>query len=287
MEGRLWIIVLTLLPAPNSGRSRFFYDRRTILMVLLWAVLHDRPQSWACDPANWPDALRPPALPDPSTLSRRKRRDDVHEELVQAQDAIRGRLGEATRDAAIDSRPVVVGGGSKDRMARAGRAVGGFARGYRAHMLVDAAGIVRGLAVRPMSVNERIVARPLLAHAPRPIQRVVADANYDSVALHRIAAQRGVRFYTGIRLGRVGRRQNPRRVRLQQLSRTEVGKKAFAKRDAIERVFGRMSNIACGLKALPAWVRGFDRAAFWIEAKVLIYHAYLLDIRNRQLKVAA
>ena len=37
-----------------------------------------------------------------------------------------------------------------------------------------------------------------------------------------------------------------------------------------------MSNIACGLKPLPAWVRSLQRVTLWIHAKVLIYHAYLL-----------
>ncbi len=280
MEGRLWGIVLSVLPAAAAaGRSRFVFSTRDIVKVVLWAVLHDRPQAWACNPASWPAELRPRNLPDPSTLSRRKRRDDVVGLVREMLEKSAILLGPPTRDAVIDSRPMVVGGASKDPTARPGRAVGGFGRGYRAHMLVDAAGVVRGLLVRPMSVNDRIVARPLLAHAPGPIQRVFGDSNFDSVTLHRIAGERGLRLYTGVRGGRVGRRADPRRLRLLKVLGTEAGRRAMAGRDRIERVFGRMSSIACGLKPLPAWVRGMERVTLWINAKVLLYHVYLLNLR--------
>lgn len=280
MEGRVWAMVLTLVPRSSGELGRFVYDQRLILCVLLWAVLHDRPQAWACDPAHWPDALRPRHLPDPSTLSRRKRRDDTPALLRAVQDKIRQALGPPTRDADLDSRPLVVGGASKDPTARAGRGVGGFARGYRAHMLADRLKVIRALEVRPMSVSDKVVARPLLAHAPRPIQRVFADANYDSVALQDIAQRTGKRLYTGVRQGRVGRRQDPRRVRLLALSKTPAGQRAMDKRDSIERVFALMSNLAFGLKSPPPWVRGMDRVSFWVEAKVLFYHAYLAITRG-------
>jgi len=286
MEGRLWKILLAVLPESEAGKSRFTYDRRTVLMTLLWAVLHDRPQSWACDPDNWPAALRPRSLPHPSTLSRRKRRDDVLGRLREVHRAVLDRVGPATRDGVIDSRPSVVGGATKDPTAHNGRAVGGNACGYRAHMIIDANGLVHGVAVRPMNISEKIVARLLIASAPAPIQRIIGDTNYDSVPLHRIASEHGVRLYTGIRENRVGRRQHPRRVRLLRLLQTEPGRRAMAARDGIERAFGRMSNIACGLKPLPPWVRGFDRVCFWIEAKVLIYNAYLLDQRQRHAAAA-
>lgn len=280
MEGRLFAIVLSLLPAAHAGKSRFAFDTRTIMAVLLWAVLHDRPQAWACDRANWPDALRPRHLPDPSTLSRRKRRDDLLTRVRELVDSSANLLGPAEGDGILDSRPAVVGGASKDPTARAGRGVGGFARGYRAHTLSDMHGVVRGLEVRPMNVGDRIVARPLLAHAPAGIRRVFADGNYDSVPLHRIAAERGIRFYAPIRGGRVGRRKDPRRLRVLAVLGTRIGKLAMAGRDRIERDFGRMSNIACGFKGLPAWVRGMERVTLWINAKVLFYHVYLLAVRS-------
>lgn len=43
MDDRLWPIILDLLPPPQPRPGRFRYDDRTVLMVGLWAVLHDRP----------------------------------------------------------------------------------------------------------------------------------------------------------------------------------------------------------------------------------------------------
>jgi hypothetical protein len=53
MEGRLWTIGLSLLPPKASKLGRFTFDAQTILMVGLWAILHDRPFGWACDQSNW------------------------------------------------------------------------------------------------------------------------------------------------------------------------------------------------------------------------------------------
>ncbi len=276
MEGRVWNIVLQQLPEPSTNRSRFVYDRRTILMVLLWAALHDRTQKWSCDPEHWPTRLRPRHLPDPSTLCRRIRSDGVLEEFSRILMALGQRVGPPTRDAAIDSRPLVVGGASKDSQATAGRGVGGFSRGYRAHMLVDRLGVVRGLLTRPINVNDRVPARELLGRAAGPIRRIVGDANYDSVQLHKIAGRVGKRFYTPIRGNHVGRRADPRRIQLLKLWQTRVGRETLKARDGIERVFARMSNLAFGLKPLPGWVRGLRRVDLWIHAKIIFYHAYLV-----------
>lgn len=276
MESRLWSIVLQQLPPHDRDRGPFVYDTRTVLVVTLWAVLHDRPFGWACRPESWPERLRPRDLPDPSTLSRRRRRPEIIAGIQRALRRLGDRLAPCSRDGAIDSRPMVVGGASKDADAPAGRGVGGFSRGYRAHMLVDRAGVVRGLRVTPINVNERVPARELLADAPDAMQRVVGDANYDSVPLHGIARSHGRRLYTPIRSGRVGRRADPRRLLLLRLLASKPGRAALHARDGIERAFARMSNFACGLKPLPAWVRGIERVTLWIHAKVAIYHAYLL-----------
>jgi hypothetical protein len=43
-----------------------------LVAVLLWAALHDRPVSWACQPRHWSTTtLRPPRLPSAATMSRR------------------------------------------------------------------------------------------------------------------------------------------------------------------------------------------------------------------------
>ena len=50
MEDRIWERIVAALPPPAKG-PRFSHADRAVLMVGLWAVLHDRPVCWACDPA--------------------------------------------------------------------------------------------------------------------------------------------------------------------------------------------------------------------------------------------
>jgi len=58
-----------------------------ILNVYLWAVLNDRPVSWAANKSNWPYYWqRKLRLPDDSTVSRRMKTESVQElfkKLVQ------------------------------------------------------------------------------------------------------------------------------------------------------------------------------------------------------------
>ncbi len=39
------------------------YQPGIIVAVLLWAALHDRPISWACNPRNWNTQRRPSNCP--------------------------------------------------------------------------------------------------------------------------------------------------------------------------------------------------------------------------------
>jgi hypothetical protein len=45
------------------------YDNRTVIAVLLWAALHDRPIVWACQRSSWPVQAWRRRLPDQSTMS--------------------------------------------------------------------------------------------------------------------------------------------------------------------------------------------------------------------------
>jgi hypothetical protein len=43
-----------------------------IVATMLWAVLHDRPVAWSCDPQNWSTTrLKPTRIPSEATMSRR------------------------------------------------------------------------------------------------------------------------------------------------------------------------------------------------------------------------
>ena len=116
-----------------------------------------------------------------------------------------------------------VGGASQDKEARAGRSVRGMGRGYKLHAMVNAAGAIVCFLVKPMNEAEQAVARTLMHEAPRELTRIVGDAIYDSVKLHREARCTGRKLYTHLREQRVGRRQQPERLRLLRVHSAGVG----------------------------------------------------------------
>lgn len=281
MEDRLWVIVLSLLSSEQSASPRDTYDARTILMVGLWAILHDRPFCWACCPENWRPRWRPQHLPHASTLCRRWRRDDLQAAAQQVHQRVLQRLPASIPYAFIDGKPLIISDLSKDPDARNGRGTRGMARGYKLHAVIDAGGVVRAFDVQSLNVNERKPAAKLLLQLPSAVRRVVADGNYDSAPLHRVLETTHVRLYTPILNNYAGPRTHPRRRILQRLMQTLVGQKLLHWRDDIERHFARMGNIGCGLKGLPNWVRRHRRVFRWIWGKILIYHAWLIDQANR------
>lgn len=278
MEGDLFKIIRDIAHDCEPESRRFHYKISTILLVSQWAILHDRPMCWACQPSHWPDALRPKQLPHPSTLSRRWRSkailqaaSELHQRLLQKQ------LGQlCSRYAAIDGRALLVGGATKDSEARSGRAVRGMGIGYKLHAAVDANKRVIDFIVEPLSVNEQKPAKTLLKRLPTHITRVVADGAYDAMTLHEAADQANRKLYTRVRGNRVGRRQQARRVSLVRLYARKVGRRLLAWRDEIERVFAHMSNLGFGYKGLPPWARGLHRVRRWIWGKIMLYNAYQL-----------
>lgn len=54
MEGELFQQLHRLLVAFGKRLRRCRFSDVWIAAVYLWAVLHDRPVCWACDPRNWP-----------------------------------------------------------------------------------------------------------------------------------------------------------------------------------------------------------------------------------------
>src|ERR1700760_1910570 len=74
MEANLFSRLYQLVDAtPHTPRrKREQFSDKWIVIVFLWACIHDRCVSWACDPANWPAELDRP-LPSQSRMSRRLR----------------------------------------------------------------------------------------------------------------------------------------------------------------------------------------------------------------------
>ncbi len=275
MEDRLWEIVVSLLPEDKSAPRQTYADRE-ILLVVLWAVLHDRPMAWACQPENWPEDRRLARLPHPSTMSRRVRRPAFLSQLEGAHQRLREELGTPSALAIIDGKPLRVSDYSRDPDARNGRAYRGFGKGYKLHAVIDLRGVVLAFEVQPLNVNERQPAQRLLPGLPAAVRRVLGDGNYDSSPLHRQLAGTGRHFYAPPINGVAGPRSHRRRRMLVRLYQQAWGPRLENTRETIEREFARMSNLACGLKELPTWVRRQQRVRRWISAKLLLHHAYLI-----------
>ena len=276
MEGQVWRMVESLVRGAQPPSGRFRFSDAEILRVVLWAVLHDRPMAWACCPEHWTGTWRTARLPHASTISRRWRSPALQEKVGRLyQEAVR-RLGGGGRYVAIDGRPLVVGGCSKDPDARAGRGARGMARGYKMYAAVDTQRVILAYQIHPMSMAEQTVALSLLPQLPAEATRVVGDKIYDSIKLHRVAAASGRRLYTPLRENRVGRRQQPRRLRLLRLLQSDVGRRLMLWRTGIERTFGNNTTVSFGFKGLPAWARRSHRVERWMWGKTLLYHAWLL-----------
>jgi len=280
MEHRLWQAIVAVLSALDKPRTpaRFGFADADVVRVYYWAVIHDRPTSWACRREHWPAHLRKRPLPSAATMSRRLRSARVAALL----DALERRVTAPAGPGLfwmIDGKPLPIGGCSKDRQAGYGKAAGGKAKGYKLHALVGGDGAVAAWRVAPMNKDERVMAGRLLRAAPpEVVGYLAADANSDSNKLHRACDARDQlhlvtprRYGPGKGTGH--RKQTPGRLR--SIARTEGPFPAFAdrlRRDRaeIERRFGNLTNWGGGLTCLPAWVRTHRRVRRWVQAKLTL-----------------
>lgn len=278
MEDQLWKGILMVFSQvskrPKRARSRF--SDEDIVRTFYWAVLHDRPISWACCRQNWPPHARRRAPPSNSTMSRRQRCPHV----VALLNAIEQRVTRPWQPGLfwmIDGKPLVIGGCSKDRQAGYGKAAASKAKGYKLHAIVAANGSLATWRIAPMNKDERVMAKRLLKAVD--IQGyVIGDANYDSNALHEICVACDNRqFVTPRRYGpqrNIGHRaQSPGRLRsiaLLENPEAQFGRRLMHDRAAIERCFANATNWGGSLTHLPPWVRTHRRVRRWVQAKLTL-----------------
>jgi hypothetical protein len=278
MEHQLWKAIIAVLATLDKSRksTAFDFSDEDIVKVFYWAVVHDRPTSWACQLRNWPIHLRKKSLPSPTTMSRRLRRPPVMALL----DALERRVSAPKEPGIfwmIDGKPLPFGGCSKDRQAGYGRAAGCKAKGYKVHAIVGSDGSMPIWRLAPMNKDERVMAERMLKVAS--IQGyIVADSNYDSNRLHDVCVARGeLQLVTRRRYGPghgTGHRvQSPGRIRSKELTENPQPKFAdqlLKDRSEIERQFGQLTNWGGGLTCLPPWVRTHRRVHRWVQAKLVL-----------------
>ncbi len=288
MEHQLWYAFeqrLRALSTRFNPHCRF--QDPDIVRVFYWAVLHDRPTAWACDPANWPLHARKKRLPSPSVMSRRLRSPSVRDLLRRLERDALGPPGDAPLLWLVDGKGLPIGGCSKDRQAGYGKAAGGKAKGYKLHALVGSDGSVPIWRVAPMNKDERVMARRMVRQAQ--IQGyLVGDSNFDDNALHDICLAKGAlqlvtrRRYRRAK-GRGHHRHSPGRLRCLAILDSPFpafGRGLLTQRAAIERYFGQLTSFGAGLSPLPAWVRTHRRVHRWVQAK-LIFNALRMHRQNQ------
>lgn len=285
MDERIWRSLYSIVwqaaeRRPRGGRR---FPDAVIVLTLLWAAFNNRPVLWATQRTHWPVWLQRwfPRVPTPTTMSRRLRRDSIRELLDDVLDRAQSRLP-CGLCLVIDGKPLVIGGGSKDRQAGYGRAVGGKAKGYKLHAIIDLGGRVVRWLVAPMNSSEQSMAQRLLRRVEHA-GYLLADSNYDSNPVFAHAALAGVQQVCARRkpftsLGR--HRHRPQRLRSIALTEgpSHFGRALLGLRDGIERFFGNLTSFGAGLGPLPAWVRTHRRVRLWVHAK-LILNALRIDLR--------
>jgi hypothetical protein len=283
MERELWEILYRTVREVGQGFRQKYVQIPgwALLLTMLWAALHDRPVSWACQPKHWTSThLRPAHLPSAATLSRRI--DGIALGLLWR--AVEQRLRAAGPPpgllAFLDGKPLPVGGCTKDPDARYGRAAGTMAKGYKLHTVWSTGVLPEAWEVTPLNTEEAKVADRLIPQVTGG-GYLLADGNYDVNRLYDSAWLQGYQLLTPLPKAPPGRRrQSPQRLRSIELNSRAMGRELYRCRIRIEEAFGNATSFGGGLAPLPAWIRGLDRVRTWVWAKLLINAARILRIKD-------
>ena len=281
MERELWKALYQLAQeCEHFGLFRLerFTDAE-IVGVYFWAVIHDRPVSWACDEGNWPKKLRKRlrgGLPSQSTMSRRLRTTEVLGLLA----AMENSLVKVQRRGwvwIVDGKPLPVGSHSKDRDAAWGRAGRSYAKGYKLHAIYGADPLPVAWDVAPLNESEPDHARQLLSSWKGAGGYLLGDKIFDSNPVHASATAVGLQLVAERKRPTAGlghRRHTAGRLRSMALLQTRFGQELYRCRDQVEQQFGWLTNHGGGLAPLPNWVRREYRVRLWVQAKLLAHTVY-------------
>ena len=290
MERELWRrIVGALRRQPPTRPRNAVYTDQQIAAVFLWAVLHDRPVSWACQRPNWPLQAWRRALPEQSTMSRRLRQPAIGDLLRKLLKDLQRSFGRG-EVLAVDGKPLELSEHTRDPDAATGRGAGRYAKGYKVHVVLDVqTHAVIAYETHPLNVAETTTAANLMGDADTRIpdgSLLLGDSLFDSNILHKAAKQRGCQLIAprkrpGVGLGHRGHHPNRREsIRFTEGVDRAVWRDVLARqRDQIERFFGMLVSSSGGLIGLPAWVRRLHRVRLWVGAKLAINAARIASKR--------
>lgn len=278
MERELFTLLmdqLTRLPQARHRPAKSTYRHLDVLAALLWAVLHDRPISWATQRCNWPIYDRTRPLPSNATMTRRLRLPII-DVLLQQLITSMPQTGQGTQTLIIDGRPLSIARHSTDADAAYGRAAGGMGKGYKLHQITDLCGNCRNWRITPLNVNEKQPALEMIQELePGQADTALADNNYDANKLYQAAGERGIQLLAP-------RRKNAKRIiinrqspwRLRAIALLAENPELLAPRRFIETCFAVQGNRIGGLGPLPNHVRGLRRVTRWVATKLAIDAAH-------------
>jgi hypothetical protein len=275
MERELWRVLYLLALELDNPWGHWRYSTAEVLGAYFWAVVHDRPTSWATYPEHWPKDLRPAWLVPQSTLSRRLRRPATVELMTTVEQHLVAllALGQYVVHM-IDAKALPVSEVSRDPDIGRGRGTGsGFQKGYKFYAIWSRGPMPVAWGLAPMNVSEKTMARRLIPTLPGG-GYLLGDPQYDANPLYDLAAETGFQLVAKKvkdrgRGGLGHRRQSPSRMRSIELLQTKFGRELFNQRNAIECRFGTLTSTGGGLGPLPAWVRHFNRVRNWVQAKII------------------
>jgi len=281
MERQLWKRVYQMVNDIANGSSvkRGTFDNARILLTYLWAVLHDRPTLWACQKTNWPIYDRRRQLPTPSTMTRRLRTPAVQSLLRLVENSFAEHMP-THLCRWIDAKPLPIGPNSGDKQAGFGYAAGVKAKGYKLYAVADAyKGFIRW-SIEPMHCGETNVAVNLIPTLDQP-GYLAGDGTYDSNRLYDLAGANSIQLIAAARRSGEGLghyKHSPFRLRALELRKKPFGIALLESRNEIERMFGQLTNFACGLKPLPNWVRTKFRVENWVRAKMIFFNVWRMYV---------
>lgn len=271
-----WLYHRLLGDPSRSHTADCTYSDALIVFIFLFGVIGNHSSRWACQKRNWPLWCRRLDFPSYSQLCRRLKSSAVQRLLEQINQEYKAALPRSGNLIA-DGKPLVVGGFSKDPDATVGKVPNGFARGYRLHVIADSLGIIEDFEVSGLHAGEATVMRQLVPRVDVRGKSIDADANYDSNPLYRQVADQDGRLIAPRRKSGRGLGHHPQHPhRLAAIAELEQSPALRAehrrRRNHIERILAHLTNLPCGLWALPNFVRRLPRVRTWILGKIILYH---------------
>lgn len=247
-----------------------------IVLIHLFAALRQLSAPAALEKGRWPLWLRRLKFPSHSQYNRRVKTPRVQTLLSELNTHFRDRLPR-TPEKAIDGKPLIVSGFSKDPDTRRGKVPAGWARGYKLHLIVDAGGAVEAWQVTSLLGGEPTVGLDLVGQVHLQAAILRGDSNYDSNVLYAAVAQRGGRLIAPRKKPGTGlstRQHHPHRLRA--IAELETRLKGRADHDLhrirVEQTLGQLTCVSFGLWGLPPSVRRLHRVRRWVAAKIALYH---------------